>query len=381
MIYNKYEIGQNSDIIKLKEDLMASSTSVTTKSEIDKSVREILNTEFGELYKNNIRRILEVYYNYKKIEFPRKIFYKKIQWSKKGKIKLIKGEKKTVMINYKNYDISFNNDYSLIISEKINGKKVTNIPKSNCNQDMEVDIGNIKIQISKYYEIENDGVYQMDNFTVNQFSSEDVSVIYSHLGDKKDQDYKISIIEAKLSPNKISDLIKQFRKDSLLLKMKGIANGILLGFFNSDKIQIEKYRNNLKDINCVIYGIKHSMLNGKNVKFFIDWDLIKKIDELSAQIQEIKDYVKPKKDNQKEKDNKMELKKENIGSDDKKNQISSEKENNKKNKEEYFEEDEKHEPIKKESNLDEKKLLGGKTKRPKNEDSEYNEDSEDSDDA
>ena len=107
MIYNKYEIGQNSDIIKLKEDLMASSTSVTTKSEIDKSVREILNTEFGELYKNNIRRILEVYYNYKKIEFPRKIFYKKIQWSKKGKIKLIKGEKKTVMINYKNYDISF----------------------------------------------------------------------------------------------------------------------------------------------------------------------------------------------------------------------------------------------------------------------------------
>ena len=110
------------------------------------------------------------------------------------------------------------------------------------NQDMEVDIGNIKIQISKYYEIENDGVYQMDNFTVNQFSSEDVSVIYSHLGDKKDQDYKISIIEAKLSPNKISDLIKQFRKDSLLLKMKGIANGILLGFFNSDKIQIEKYR-------------------------------------------------------------------------------------------------------------------------------------------
>ena len=152
--------------------------------------------------------------------------------------------------------------------------------------------------------------------------------------------------------------------------MKGIANGILLGFFNSDKIQIEKYRNNLKDINCVVYGIKHSMLNGKNVKFFIDWDLIKKIDELSAQIQEIKDYVKQKKDNQKEKDNKMEL-----------NQISGEKENIKKNKEEYFEEDEKHEPIKKESNLDEKKLLGGKTKRPKNEDSEYNEDSEDSDDA
>ena len=113
----------------------------------------------------------------------------------------------------------------------------------------------------------------MDKFKINQFSKEEV--LFINLGNKKEEDFKYSIIEAKLNQNKIEDLIEQFKNDSHLFKMKGITNGILLGFLNSDKIQIDNHINLLKDINCVIYGIKHSKLNGKRVKYIIDWELVK----------------------------------------------------------------------------------------------------------
>ena len=197
------------------------------------------------------------------------------------------------------------------------------IPKNDSNKDIETEIGNIKIKISIR---KNEGLYEMDNFKINQFSKEEVLVIYSNLGNKKEEDFKYSIIESKLSQNKIEDLIEKFKNDSHLFKMKGITNRILLGFFNSDKIQIDNHINLLKDINYVIYGIKYSKLNGKRVKYVIDWELVKEVKVLRKKIDEIISYVKPKKDDKKEKDNETELKKENIGNGNKKKEINDGKE-------------------------------------------------------
>ena len=64
-------------------------------------------------------------------------------------------------------------------------------------------------------------------------------------------------------------------------------DSIILGFINSDKIKDESHYNNLKNIKCLIYGIKNSILLGKNITYQIDWDLNIKVKNLEQNINEL----------------------------------------------------------------------------------------------
>ena len=49
------------------------------------------------------------------------------------------------------------------------------------------------------------------------------------------------------------------------MKLKDIKPAIILGFINSDDVKDRNHFNTLKNMNCVIYGIKDSILCGKDI--------------------------------------------------------------------------------------------------------------------
>ena len=77
---------------------------------------------------------------------------------------------------------------------------------------------------------------------------------------------------------------------------------IYLGFFDSDKIDSKvNFKDELKNIDCVIYGIKNKKCFGRNLTNCIDWNLTKEFKEMKknvekfdTKIKEIKDKLKIK---------------------------------------------------------------------------------------
>ncbi|MBQ2484215.1 MAG: hypothetical protein II519_02750, partial [Muribaculaceae bacterium] len=95
---------------------------------------------------------------------------------------------------------------------------------------------------------------------------------------------------------KTEGLIKQLKKDKHLLDICEYKSTILIGFINSAKVVPIDFKEKLKNIKCVIYGIKNSIFHGKNVVRPIDWNLEKNFEDfkkqVTTQLDKIYNYLK-----------------------------------------------------------------------------------------
>lgn len=272
------------EIIKLKENSMKSNKtqSILSTSDISSTVKEILNTEKEEYFEENIREILINYYNFQSVKFPKIIFVKVIKYDDK-EIEIIQSVEKQVNIRGKKYNILFNDDLEILIKDELNNI-LGKIESKRSNENVELLVNEININISKYKEIEIDGFFELKNFKVNLFDDKEISIIYSNIENDEEGKYTHAAIEAKLSHKKTEGLIKQLKKDKHLLDISEYKSTILIGFINSAKIVPIDFKEKLKNIKCVIYGVKNSIFHGKNVVRPIDWNLERNFENFKKQV-------------------------------------------------------------------------------------------------
>ena len=283
MEYIKYQDNFESDITNLKNNLMESKKGSTTsiKSDVSSIVKQNINTYIGKIFEDNIRGILINMLNFQKVDIPQDIFYKQLEINKSTVVKVLQNEEKTENINDNSYKISFGKDFTFSMENLVNKSKVEiKSDESNVEKTFEID-GN-KFVLSKYKQVEMDGFFKIKNFKIDSFDPNEVEIIFTNVNNEELTKCEYAIMEVKLNPKKIEELVEQIKKDSKLLKdMK--EKKIFLGFINSTKVSSFK-KGTFKDINCVIFGIKNSILFGKNVSRAIDWNLEQKFNEFVKEI-------------------------------------------------------------------------------------------------
>ena len=292
MLCYKYYRNTLDDIKKLKKNLM--STPNKTESDIS-SARQAINERVGKIFEKNIRYILEYNFDFRKVQFRLLMFTKKIiifdNDKKIEEIELFQNEETEVSIKVIKYIIIFDKHFKLLIKKSQNNI-IKEIGSENSKKETKIDLEGNKLTICPYKEMEIDGYFEMKNFSVNIFDENEVEILFSNVNKEEEKGFFNSIIEVKLGANKVDELIKQIRKDHHFLKLKEKNDTVVLGFINnSDKIRNKNHFNTLKNKKCVIFGIKNSILCGKEITLPIDWDLEKKFKYLSKDVKEVKKRI------------------------------------------------------------------------------------------
>ena len=301
-------------IKKLKEDLMSKNPK---NDNTVSSVRQVMNESTGKILEKSIRNILENNYGFKLLKYPEKIFIKKIRVEIGNKIQdeeIFQNEEAAINIVNKKYIFLFNEKFELLIKDS-NNKTKTSILSNASNKESKVNLDGFNLTISPYKEMEIDGYFKMNKFKLEMFNENEIDVIYSNINKDDEKSFNNSIIEVKLSANKVDDLITQIRKDHHLLKLKNEKDTLVIGFINSNKIKNIAHFNSLDNKKCVIYGIKNSIFCGKEVTYHIDWDLERRVksleekvdilNDLKPKIDKIYEYIMKQEKNDEEKKEKM----------------------------------------------------------------------------
>ena len=286
-----YYNNSDNDIQLLKENLMSNSNE--TKTDVS-AARQAVNETLGKVFEKNIRYILEIKHGFKSVPHPDKIFMKKIKIynnQNPDEYEIFQMEEIEVKIKGKNFKVFYDNEHNVIIRDFKNNE-VDRVKSQNSNKETELTINKIKLEICRYTEIEFDGYFSMNNFRVKLFNEKEVDIIYSNINEDEEKNFINSIIEVKLNQKKANKLRGQIRKDHHYLEKNGIQNAVVLGFINSSKINCNAYSfNSLKNKKCVIYGINNSLLDGKEIIYPIDWDLDKKVDSLTNELNDLKPKI------------------------------------------------------------------------------------------
>ena len=147
------------------------------------------------------------------------------------------------------------------------------------------------------------------------FDSGEVSIIYDNVGKIKKK-FNIVVVEIKLNPKKIKNLINQLKKGASYFKKIGRKNIIYLGFVNCEnKNSNINFKPKLEDVDCIIYGIKDSKLCSRNLKRSHDWvsvSKIKKMEERLDKMEERMDKIEKRLDKIEERIEVIEAKLDNI---------------------------------------------------------------------
>ena len=273
MLFDKYQTTTETNINYLKKNLMEINDQEEdiSKNEAASTVKQIMNTETGIIFEENIRASLEINCNFVKGNLPRDIYYKKLMFDNENVVCVIQNEPITVKIFNKTHTILFAEDRSLLIKNK-EGEEILRVESEESGKN----INNKKIEgkqifIYKCKELEIDGYYRINNFKKDMFDSNEVTILYSNLNNGEEKNYEYAVIKAKLNPKRFIDLTEKIRSDDRLFKALK-KKAIFIGFVNSSKVEsIKKYI--LRGIKCVIYGINKSIFFGKKVSRAIDWDL------------------------------------------------------------------------------------------------------------
>ena len=303
MQFYKSTKNTKSIIKKLKEDLMdKNKTSTNTSDSVISSIRQTKNEKIGKVIENNIRNILQQYFNFEKIDFPHKVYIKKISYENdKKEIELIQNEETMLTIEKINFKFLFDEKFNIKINFNDNTPIDTIESKyNNAKETFIIKNTDIKITTYPYREMEFDGFFKIRNFSKNQFDEKEASILYSNIINEREENFRYCMIEVKKGSKKVNELITQIKKDNNLMKLNDINPAIILGFINENAVKDINHFNTLKNINCAIYGIKNSILCGKDITKSIDWDLNKKVTELASKVDVIYNYILSKMEQEKE---------------------------------------------------------------------------------
>lgn len=199
---NQYLINTENDIINLKIDLMTEDTKNTEgnkssnvinldKSSIHSEVRQIMNTDLGIIFEENIRGTLKYEYGLDESLFPRNVIYRKVIIGETPNIILNCMNKKKIN-NNKSFSFTININNSITITEP---KKQSKKYIFNDNKEMITSyINNENISIYHHNEIEVDGIFIIKKkFKVNMFGDE-VKIIFNNVNKNEEKTLNFAVL-------------------------------------------------------------------------------------------------------------------------------------------------------------------------------------------
>ena len=213
----------------------------TSDNAISSSI-QLFNEETRAIFRDNICNTLEYNFGFKKLNYPNKIFTKKIAYDNNKEIELIQNEETSITIKDSILKFLFENNFKVSIKDE-KDTLIEEVKSETSNKITEININGIKLIISPYKEMEISGIYKMKNYSVNLFDENEVSIIYSNIDNKEEINFKYSIIEAKLNPKKVTNLINKIKKDVNLLNLLDKKPAIILVFINSVNIKDKNHFN------------------------------------------------------------------------------------------------------------------------------------------
>ena len=294
----------NDEIKQLQADLMSRSTTYSFRTNarrnaanntenysadnistiVTKEIKKTKNGDIGLLFEENIRKTLEIEYNWKNAFIPRHFFYREIIFKEKhyylSPFRGIDAKGFSIFMNPHNKDCQFINksqkEVDLFIKEK---EKISNVTY----QNKEFIIGPPK-------EIEVDGIYENFNYNKLQFNDNEIEILFDNTHINK---YNYAVVEIKLNANKIRELFGQLKADKNIFS-KFVENNnaiIYLGFVNITKNDIDMLEDlNLSkicgDLPCIIFGVKDGTFCDRIITNPIDWKLVNQFYSFQNEIKE-----------------------------------------------------------------------------------------------
>ena len=185
------DLNEKDEIIKLRKELMQkksnsksfnssksrnnsayseASRHSRSSSNISREIIRHINTDKGTFFEENIRNILEFYYNWQKLNINRSFFYRKLNLENDYYILTVNNE---IKINIKNEEYYFRLKKNKCCEYK---KKKNGKVKSIGNIDFEIPG---LFEIEKCKDIEIDGIYNMEDIKFP--SDSEVSILYKNI--------------------------------------------------------------------------------------------------------------------------------------------------------------------------------------------------------
>ena len=293
------------EINKLKENLMTdkgktittSSTKETANNENNdnddkklrkiaaEEIRRIMNERIEKIFKENIRGCLQCEFESQKSPIERNLEVREIKIkNREGSLFVEKNKSLEFELNEKLVSFVLSKDFSVSIIDKETHKVIQKIE----DEKIETKVLEVGVVIYKNIEMEIDGIYNLKrSFDKNMFDKKEIKIIYENID--KNKKYDMAVMESKLNTNRIGDLIKQIKRNNIFFKKISEKNVIHLGLINGTNVNSNIVLNHkLKDIECIIFGLKNCKLCGRNMERCIDWALVSNVKKNMKDMKKIK---------------------------------------------------------------------------------------------
>ena len=131
-------------------------------------------------------------------------------------------------------------------------------------------------------------MFNIENFSSIAFDPEEITILYSNINDNNMKLFNQAILEIKLSKNNFCEMVTQLIRDKDIFEKLTKKPILYIGFINSKNIRkkdLKVSKDGLRKLNnCIIFGIKDKMFNGKNVNKFYNWREIEKFNKLEENV-------------------------------------------------------------------------------------------------
>ena len=283
---NGYKINSEAEIKQLKLDLMNSKDFLSlidnSTTNIPSHLNNIKNEDKEKIFNQNVREILRQNFESKDNDIDKNLKYREIKFCEEVKIVSFKFPQSMKIVST---DCLFlmKEDGSLIIR----GLKLNDIPMlSGEKGNLIFYIGNNELFISETKNIEMNGAFKINDFNVDSFNKNEISLIYNNV-EISEKPFEYIAIESAFNKANISDMISKMKRDKLFLEKMISKRIFYCGIMNIEESDNSYMNFNYDcDSDCVIIGIKNSIFFGKDVSKNYDWENIKGIKFIKPELRE-----------------------------------------------------------------------------------------------
>ncbi len=147
-----------------------------------------------------------------------------------------------------------------------------------------INFGKNKLSISETKNLEMYGAFKIDNFNIETFNKNEITVIHNGIKNEE-KPFEYMIIESAFNETNVQDMINKIKRDRIILE-KMIGKKILYcGISNG----VEVFNSNLYfNYDFIIIELKSTKLFGKDISKYYDFENGKDIKTLKCQIEELK---------------------------------------------------------------------------------------------
>ena len=274
---NGYKRNSEAEIKQLKIDLMSSKDFVSL---IDNSttndashLNNINNEDKEKIFNKNVREVLRENFGAKDNDIDENLKYKEVKFCEEVKVVSLNFPQSMKIVSTE-YLFIMNKDGSLIIR----GSTKNNISMSLGEKAaLSLYIEGNELFISETKNIQMNGAFKINNFNIDSFKRNEISLIYKNVN-INEKPFEYIAVESAFNKENIPDMINQIKRDKLFLEKMISGRIFYCGIMNIKESDNSCMNfNNDCDSDCMIIGIKNSTFFGKDVSKYYDSENIKDI--------------------------------------------------------------------------------------------------------